>query len=51
MRNEDFIVNDCPTDNNTIDCSECKLECKLRFETKNNSVEFLPETLQPIIYY
>ena len=45
MRNEDSITNDCPTDNDIINCSECDLECKLRFTTKNNSVEFPPEAL------
>lgn len=48
---EEPVTNDCPTDNDIINCSECDLECKLRFKTKNNSVEFPPEALQPIIYY
>lgn len=34
MRTSNLISNDCPTQDNIINCSECDLECKLRMATK-----------------
>lgn len=34
MKTSDSISNECPTQDNIINCSECDLECKLRMATK-----------------
>lgn len=44
-------TNECPTLNNTVNCSECNYECKLRMQPKNNSNEVPPEPLPAVIYF
>ena len=34
MKTSNSISNECPTQDNIIDCSECDFECKLRMATK-----------------
>lgn len=34
MKTSNSISNDCPTQDNIINCSECDLECKLRMAAK-----------------
>lgn len=49
---QDKVTNQCPTTEDKIACSECRLECKLRMETKDNDeVKIPPESLLNIIYY
>ncbi len=45
-----LISNECPTQDNIINCRECDLECKLRMTT-NNEQEIPPESLPAVIYY
>ena len=46
------VINDCPTLDNKINCSECTHECKLRMQPKNSKeVEVPPEPLLNTIYY
>lgn len=50
MKTSNSISNDCPTQDNIINCSECDLECKLRMAT-NNKEEVPPEPLPAVIYF
>ena len=46
------VLNQCPTLDNKINCSECTHECKLRMQPKNSKeVETPPESLLNTIYY
>ena len=46
------VLNQCPTLDNHINCSECTHECKLRMQPKNSKeVEVPPEPLLNTIYY
>lgn len=45
------VIGECPTRDNIIACSECKLECKLRMEQKYDEVQIPPESVPNIIYY
>lgn len=46
-----FVSNDCPTNNNYINCSDCNFECKLRMTTKEQEAEIPPESLPAVTYY
>lgn len=50
MKTLNSVSNDCPTQDNIINCSECDLECKLRMTT-NNKEEVPPEPLPAVIYF
>mgnify|MGYP007003861634 FL=1 len=50
MKTSNSISNECPTQDNIINCSECDFECKLRMAT-NNKQEVPPEPLPADLYY
>lgn len=45
------INNDCPTINNTINCSVCTCECKLREQLEIVTKEDMPDASLATIYY
>lgn len=46
-------IEECPTRDNIIACSECPYECKLRMEPKKecNEAQIPPESVPSVIYY
>lgn len=45
------VINDCPTLNNKINCSECTHECKLRMQLEQSKEDIPPEYPPAVIYY
>lgn len=45
------VINDCPTLDNKINCSECTYECKLRMQPKQSKEDIPPEYPPAVIYY
>lgn len=45
------IKQDCPTQDNKINCSECSHECKLRMQPEIEANSNLPESKLATIYY
>lgn len=45
------ILNQCPTLNNKINCSECTHECKLRMQLEQSKEDIPPEYPPAVIYY
>lgn len=46
-----LVINDCPTLNNKINCSECTYECKLRMQLEQSKEDIPPEYPPAVIYY
>lgn len=44
-------LNQCPTLNNKINCSECTHECKLRMQLEQSKEDIPPEYPPAVIYY
>lgn len=44
-------VNECPTLDNKINCSECTYECKLRMQLEQSKEDTSPEYPPAVIYY
>ena len=51
LKTSKLVSNECPTQDNIIDCSVCIFECKLRMSTKEQEAEIPPESLPAVIYY
>lgn len=45
------VINDCPTLDNKINCSECTHECKLRMQPEQSKEDIPPEYPPAVIYY
>lgn len=45
------VINDCPTLDNKINCSECTHECKLRMQPEQSKEDILLEYPPAVIYY
>lgn len=45
------VINDCPTLDNKINCSECTHECKLRMQPEQSKQDIPPEYPPAVIYY
>lgn len=45
------VINDCPTLDNKINCSECTHECKLRMQPEQSKEDIPLEYPPAVIYY
>lgn len=45
------VLNQCPTLDNKINCSECTHECKLRMQLEQSKEDIPPEYPPAVIYY
>lgn len=45
------VINDCPTLDNKINCSECIHECKLRMQPEQSKEDIPLEYPPAVIYY
>lgn len=45
------VINDCPTLDNKINCSECTYECKLRMQPEQSKEDIPLEYPPAVIYY
>lgn len=45
------VINDCPTLDNKINCSECTYECKLRMQLEQSKEDIPSEYPPAVIYY
>lgn len=45
------VLNQCPTLDNKINCSECTHECKLRMQPEQSKEDIPPEYPPAVIYY
>lgn len=45
------VINDCPTLDNKINCSECTHKCKLRMQLEQSKEDIPPEYPPAVIYY
>lgn len=48
---EQNVINDCPTLDNKINCSECTYECKLRMQPEQSKEDIPPGYPPAVIYY
>lgn len=45
------VINDCPTLDNKINCSECTHKCKLRMQLEQSKEDIPPEYPPAVMYY
>ena len=48
---DESVLNQCPTLDNKINCSECTHECKLRMQLEQSKEDIPPEYPPAVIYY